>query len=502
MTKQREKAQTTNFDTNFDYEFGGPVGAFATMCSLPVVIVLLILWADLGYISVDFDELEAVFVSLGGTNLASYNLSVCILLKWVAGCVLLTALLPCTIHSGVQISPTGGGKKFSLKYLLNGHLQFWTTLLTLFLGCSLNFNRKLLADCTQTASTTSSYLSYFTASASSCASPNQTQNYFYAVSFGSPFPLLSLLHGLLLPLSIVTVVFSALVSVLLYVKSFSEGAVLAPGGDSGNLVYDLFIGRELNPRLVKDPETSKSKHSYVFNNLAHFDLKEFFELKPGLIAWVVLNLAMLSAQHSNLGYTSGSMVLLNLNQALYVWDALYNEISILTTMDITTDGFGFMLMFGDLAWVPFTYSIQGYYLVKHDPMLSLPSLALIACLNVLGYKIFRGANTQKDVFRRNPTSEACKDWNYIDTKRGTKLLTSGWWGVARKVNYTGDWLMGLSWCLTCGFGSVVPYFYAIYFAILLVHRSIRDDHFCAVKYGDDWGRYKEKVPYRFVPLIF
>ena len=62
--------------------------------------------------------------------------------------------------------------------------------------------------------------------------------------------------------------------------------------------------------------------------------------------------------------------------------------------------------------------------------------------------------------------------------------------------------MGLSWCLTCGFGSVVPYFYAIYFAILLVHRSIRDDHFCAVKYGDDWGRYKEKVPYRFVPLIF
>ena len=73
---------------------------------------------------------------------------------------------------------------------------------------------------------------------------------------------------------------------------------------------------------------------------------------------------MLSAQHSNLGYTSGSMILLNLNQALYVWDALYNEISILTTMDITTDGFGFMLMFGDLAWVPFTYSIQGYYLVK------------------------------------------------------------------------------------------------------------------------------------------
>ena len=27
-------------------------------------------------------------------------------------------------------------------------------------------------------------------------------------------------------------------------------------------------------------------------------------------------------------------------------------------MDVTTDGFGFMLAFGDLSWVPFTYSLQ------------------------------------------------------------------------------------------------------------------------------------------------
>lgn len=45
-------------------------------------------------------------------------------------------------------------------------------------------------------------------------------------------------------------------------------------------------------------------------------------------------------------------------QGLYVWDALYNEKAVLTTMDITTDGFGFMLAFGDLCWVPFTYTLQ------------------------------------------------------------------------------------------------------------------------------------------------
>jgi hypothetical protein len=26
---------------------------------------------------------------------------------------------------------------------------------------------------------------------------------------------------------------------------------------------------------------------------------------------------------------------------------------------------------------------------------------------------------------------------FLQTKRGTKLLTSGWWGAARKINYTG-----------------------------------------------------------------
>ena len=47
------------------------------------------------------------------------------------------------------------------------------------------------------------------------------------------------------------------------------------------------------------------------------------------------------------------MACVNIFQAVYVWDALYQEQAILTTMDITTDGFGYMLAFGDLSWVPF-----------------------------------------------------------------------------------------------------------------------------------------------------
>jgi delta14-sterol reductase/lamin-B receptor len=30
------------------------------------------------------------------------------------------------------------------------------------------------------------------------------------------------------------------------------------------------------------------------------------------------------------------------------------------------------------------------------------------------------------------------------------------WGLARKVNYSGDWLMGLSWCLLTGTDALIP----------------------------------------------
>lgn len=170
-------------------------------------------------------------------------------------------------------------------------------------------------------------------------------------------------------------------------------------------------------------------------------------------------------------------------------------------MDITQDGFGFMLCFGDLAWVPFTYSIQAKYLVNHDPQLPYSTLLLIVGVHILGYAVFRGSNGQKDAFRRNPDDPKLSHLQYLQTKRGTKLLTSGWWGMARKINYTGDWLMGLSWCMVCGTDSIVPYYYAIYFAILLIHRSERDDHLCKVKYGDDWYTYKQLVPYQFIPGV-
>jgi len=74
---------------------------------------------------------------------------------------------------------------------------------------------------------------------------------------------------------------------------------------------------------------------------------------------------------------------------------------------------------------------------------------------------FRGSNSQKDMFRRNPKHPKVAHLKTLQTKRGTKLIISSWWGMSRHINYFGDWLMGVSWCLPVGLASgIVPYFIA------------------------------------------
>ena len=79
--------------------------------------------------------------------------------------------------------------------------------------------------------------------------------------------------------------------------------------------------------------------------------------------------------------------------------------ALFTTMDITTDGFGFMLA-SAITWVPFTYTVQARYLVFNQIELGPVYTALIAGVNLLGYYIFRAANLEKNDFRngKNPKS--------------------------------------------------------------------------------------------------
>ncbi|XP_054617832.1 delta(14)-sterol reductase LBR isoform X1 [Dunckerocampus dactyliophorus] len=298
---------------------------------------------------------------------------------------------------------------------------------------------------------------------------------------------LTYIHSHFLQLAVATFLISVLLSVYLYVRSlYAAPGQLALGGSSGNVVYDFFKGHELNPR-IKD-----------------FDLKFFCEMRPGLIGWCLINFALALAEMKQWGLASPSyaMILVNAFQLLYVVDGLWNEEAILTTMDLMHDGFGFMLAFGDLVWVPFTYTLQAYYLVSHPNALSLPAVVAIVLLKLVGFYIFRKSNSEKNAFRRSPSDPKLSHLKTIPTATGKSLLVSGWWGVVRHPNYLGDLIMALAWSLPCGFSHLLPWYYMIYFIILLVHRDSRDMSECRRKYGSAWDEYCRTVRYRIIPRVY
>jgi len=234
-----------------------------------------------------------------------------------------------------------------------------------------------------------------------------------------------------------------------------------------------------------------------------FDWKFFCESRPGMILWLLINGSFAAAQYAEFGAVSNAMGLVCLFQALYVIDYFIHEGAILSTWDIRHEPFGFMLCWGSLVWVPFMFSVQALYLVMHPVVLPVWALCGLIALNMAGYYIFRTANLQKHRFRSNALRPI---WGrrpeFIQTARGSKLLVSGWWGIARHANYLGDLMMGLAWCLTCGGARVLTFFYFTYFVILLVHRERRDNDHCAAKYGDDWARYVSRVRWRILPGVY
>ncbi|XP_036437191.1 delta(14)-sterol reductase LBR [Colossoma macropomum] len=298
---------------------------------------------------------------------------------------------------------------------------------------------------------------------------------------------LSYIHAHFLQFYTSALIISVLLSTYLFIRSrWAAVDELAPAGNSGYVFYDFFMGRELNPRIK------------------NFDIKFFCEMRPGLIGWLVINFAMLLAEmkRQNLDTPSPAMLLVNGFQLLWVADGLWHEEKLLTMMDIVYDGFGFMLAFGDLAWVPFTFTCQAYYLASHPSDLSVFWIVAIIIMNVVGYYIFRKANSQKFAFRRNPSDPALSHLKTIPTATGKSLIVSGLWGFVRHPNYLGDIIMALAWSLSCGFNHVIPYFYLTYLILLLVHRNARDERQCRKKYGLAWGEYCKAVRYRIFPGIY
>ncbi|KAK4396470.1 Delta(14)-sterol reductase [Sesamum angolense] len=252
-----------------------------------------------------------------------------------------------------------------------------------------------------------------------------------------------------------TLIFSALVTFLLYMagcRSRDQSSSLKPH-ISGNLIHDWWFGIQLNPQFMG------------------IDLKFYFV--RAVIVLIIIDLQ--------------PPILLGLY-------ALYLDYK----WDIIAERLGFMLVFGDLVWIPFTFSIQGWWLLNNEVQLTTAAIIANCLVFLIGYLVFRGANKQKHVFKKNPKALI---WGRPPKVIGGKLLASGYWGIARHSNYLGDLLLALSFSLPCGISSPVPYFYPIYLFILLIWRERRDEARCAQKYKEIWAEYKKQVPWRYFHMF-
>ncbi len=296
------------------------------------------------------------------------------------------------------------------------------------------------------------------------------------------------------PLLWVVNIVGNLVALFVYVKARFFPTLANDRKFSGNFIYDYYMGIELNPRIGK------------------FDFKLFFNGRPGIVAWTLINISFAAAQYQMYGYVTNSMLIVNLLQAIYVIDFFWNEAWYLNTIDVCHEHFGWMLAWGDCVWLPYMYTLQGLYLVYHPVQLSTEFALFVTAMGLFGYYIFRAVNAQKDRFRKTdgqaliwgkkPEYIECEYTSSDGQKRKSKLLVSGWWGFSRHFNYTGDLIGSLAYCMACGFANLLPYFYIIFMGILLVHRCIRDEHRCKHKYGADWDKYCQRVKYRLLPGIF
>lgn len=280
------------------------------------------------------------------------------------------------------------------------------------------------------------------------------------------------------PLFIAANLFAVAWSLQLYARGIDR---LGPQARSGQgLVKDLWMGVELNPTW------------------RGVDLK-VFAYQPSLIGLGILVASFGVAQYEQLGTLTPQMALYQAFWWLYLFTHYRDEPGVLSMYDIIAEKFGFMLVWGDLVLVPFFYCAAGWVLLGQTEPMAWPQLLALVAMYSLGLWIFRGANKQKHTFKIDPTAPI---WGAPPRLVGGRLLVSGWWGLGRKINYTGELMVYFAIAMTAGFGSVVPYLVPVWLTCLLTHRAWRDEQRCRAKYGPLWDEYCKVARFRMLPGVY
>ncbi|KAI0997676.1 Delta(24(24(1)))-sterol reductase [Podosphaera aphanis] len=302
------------------------------------------------------------------------------------------------------------------------------------------------------------------------------------------------------PIMSVAICSGFLISIIAYISALLRGA---QHRTTGSVMYDFFMGAELNPRMF-----------------GILDFKMFFEVRLPWFILFGLSCATATRQYENYGYVSAEVAFLVMAHFLYANACAKGEELIPTTWDIYYEKWGFMLIFWNIAGVPLSYSHSTLYVANHLSEITnysfrTPLLIILYTSYIFVYWVWDTCNSQKNRFRaaergsltyrltfpQLPWREV-RNPRIIKTTTGDSILADGWYGYARKIHYTCDLYFALSWALVTGFNSPFPWFYPLFFAGMIVHRTMRDTQRCEAKYGKSWTEYEKMVPWLFIPYLY
>jgi delta24(24(1))-sterol reductase len=303
----------------------------------------------------------------------------------------------------------------------------------------------------------------------------------------------------------VAVIFSDILSIWIHLYALKTKQTCRMTHDP---IYDFFMGIWLNPRIrILGQDV---------------DLKMIAEVR---LSWLLLFLLIASAalkQYEVFHIISWPMIFILTAQLLYINACIKGEECIPVTWDISYEKWGWMLIYWNLAGVPFVYAFQAYYILvnslrtqKPTEGISMIFILILFIILILAYYVWDSSLSQKIRFRmqqqgiyitRNAFPQV--PWNviknpkYLKTACGSPLLIDGYWKYCRKPAYTSDICMATLWSLSgYQWPGVLPYFYPIFFFCMIIHRYTRDMARCQAKYGQDWQTYCNQVPYAFIPGI-
>ncbi|KAH3798352.1 delta(14)-sterol reductase TM7SF2-like [Dreissena polymorpha] len=255
-----------------------------------------------------------------------------------------------------------------------------------------------------------------------------------------------------------------------------------PNGNKGNIVYDWFMGQELNPR---------------WRNL---DFK-YVLFRSAIIGWILINICNMVEHYQRYQSLNITLLVLNAVQLYYVADYFYFERGVIVSRDIVHEGLGYNILL-QFVMIPFCFCIQTRFVASTNYQQSTWTVLSITLVYVLGFYIYRVSNSEKNDFRKNPHDPKLSHLKTIATKSGKHLLISGWWGTCRHPNYLGDLIISLSYALFTGVTHVLPYLGTVFLMLLLIDRERMDGEDCKRKYGPDWERYCSIVKYRIIPWLY